>query len=1388
MKITRYITLLALVLAAIVARGQGFNPDSPGEPAAMYRLRTVCSPAEAGTVTGTGYYKVNTKVSLRATAADTQWRFLRWEDENGTQLSTSTSYTYTTTNANATVTARFEYVGTSQLTLKSSPANLFTEKTTTYQVGQNVNVSCSSYSYYTFVHWTNSQGEVVSTSRSFSYTTTAEDETLTAHYRYTPSSPSEPIAAQLRHRVYFTSTPCSATFTQTSGFLANEGSTYSVTVHTPSSYAFDGWYDGDELVGTSTTYKAVMGDHDVHLTAHFHFAPGAPGEPSSSTRASYTLYGLTSAIYQGETMLIPIYMENKGYVRDLTFGITLPEGITADPAGVQTTSRTTAYTPVVSQDGQRLTVTLSGGTQIADTNGPVLMIPITASGCEDGEYAYTFSDIQATLVDNSQVSGTSRRGLLQVSTLEEGDLQAQFSVDRYMNRAQFTNLSSSEARSYLWDFGDGQTSTEENPMHIYAAPGSYTVTLTARAIVKTDVAEQSIVINPSTSWVASGDYTLDSHGTGVRNFTSLHQAIDLLGQCTPDGTIHLQVSDGGNYPMNLTHADSLALLSTLTGRLTAARQQMQLSADAPATLALNANAVTADLQTAVRWISQLQLAGVTVQLNGAPIEPALFQLPQSQTVCAQAATEAVPYGDYTNQHLTISWYATVTQGSQLSDYVETGTGSIPVMAVNNPGTRVDSVMYHVDYRLDGVSLYNIIYKVYVRPDLSQQTLSLTSPAQGSTVGFGQQTLRWTDLGKMAHHYVVTIQSNEPGAVVQEFTSNYAYIYFQCVAGKTYTWHVTAVGECDELQSAEGTFSVRQQSDLVVDNVTAPTDAQGLTAITVTATVRNQSQAETNSTSWYDGIYWALAGQPFSQAHYITHVSHNGRLAAGASYDVTFNVTTPEAANGTIIYYVVADDSQSESESNELNNRAASAELELINRYIADADYTALKALYHATNGAAWTTPWNINSNAVTTAAWRGVTFDEEGHVIAISLPSNNLRGSLPTTDFDLQHLTTLNLSGNRLNGDIAACTAQLTALTTLNLSNCQFSTLTEALPAHITSLNLGYQQADQPLSGMTCQQWTIGANMQEVELGQLLSYSHSAQDFTAHPTLQVRHGGNTVGRMTWNRSRYVFTGNNYMLANDTEVEVSATEGIAIGCRLRATLSWVLGDANIDATVDVLDAQQELNYILGRQSGNWNGAAANVYSDAIINVQDVVATINLFLAESSEVRQQRLLQARQRMEAEKQVTTAGSLRIQDDALWLTSSDEVAALDIELSGVHADQVSLALSQKRYQMIARNTQDGVRLVIVSPVGQTIAAGDTRLLRISGQATITSVQAADAQARRCMIDNEDNPTAIDGIQSQATATGQETLYDLAGRRISERQAMQHRGVYIVNGKKVLR
>ncbi|MEL6660761.1 MAG: PKD domain-containing protein, partial [Bacteroidota bacterium] len=57
----------------------------------------------------------------------------------------------------------------------------------------------------------------------------------------------------------------------------------------------------------------------------------------------------------------------------------------------------------------------------------------------------------------------------------------------------FTN-SSTNATTYTWDFGDGNTSTEESPTHTYAEDGTYDVTLTAKNGDNSDEDTQSITV------------------------------------------------------------------------------------------------------------------------------------------------------------------------------------------------------------------------------------------------------------------------------------------------------------------------------------------------------------------------------------------------------------------------------------------------------------------------------------------------------------------------------------------------------------------------------------------------------------------------------------------------------------------------------------------------------------------------------------------------------------------------------------------------------------------------------------------------------------------------------------------------------------------------------
>lgn len=69
----------------------------------------------------------------------------------------------------------------------------------------------------------------------------------------------------------------------------------------------------------------------------------------------------------------------------------------------------------------------------------------------------------------------------------------------------FTNTASNNTTAWLWDFGDGGTSTDPNPTHIYQAPGVYTICQTVTNSCGTDSTCSTITItcaNPSSGFTA----------------------------------------------------------------------------------------------------------------------------------------------------------------------------------------------------------------------------------------------------------------------------------------------------------------------------------------------------------------------------------------------------------------------------------------------------------------------------------------------------------------------------------------------------------------------------------------------------------------------------------------------------------------------------------------------------------------------------------------------------------------------------------------------------------------------------------------------------------------------------------------------------------------------
>lgn len=74
------------------------------------------------------------------------------------------------------------------------------------------------------------------------------------------------------------------------------------------------------------------------------------------------------------------------------------------------------------------------------------------------------------------------------------DVTSKFNTQQInANSFQFTNLSHN-ATTYFWDFGDGNTSVEENPVHTYLNTGNYTVQLTTNACEQTSTVSKNVAV------------------------------------------------------------------------------------------------------------------------------------------------------------------------------------------------------------------------------------------------------------------------------------------------------------------------------------------------------------------------------------------------------------------------------------------------------------------------------------------------------------------------------------------------------------------------------------------------------------------------------------------------------------------------------------------------------------------------------------------------------------------------------------------------------------------------------------------------------------------------------------------------------------------------------
>jgi PKD repeat protein len=221
----------------------------------------------------------------------------------------------------------------------------------------------------------------------------------------------------------------------------------------------------------------------------------------------------------------------------------------------------------------RVEVSTNGGgswTQVAIFDGPgsdweeiTLALPMLDNE-SDGRLRFRFTSDSSVTADGWHVDDVRLYWTGESCTGEVAP-EASFtssSPDALGTATTFTNESTGSDLTFLWDFGDGNSSTAANPTHTYSAAASYTVTLTATNNLGSDVftATVDILESPQASFDVNSPLLLGE--TAV--FTNTSTGSDLSFTWNfGDGLTSTQPSPSHTYALTGTYTVTLTAVNAV---------------------------------------------------------------------------------------------------------------------------------------------------------------------------------------------------------------------------------------------------------------------------------------------------------------------------------------------------------------------------------------------------------------------------------------------------------------------------------------------------------------------------------------------------------------------------------------------------------------------------------------------------------------------------------------------------------------------------------------------------------------------------------------------------------------------------------------------------------
>lgn len=436
--------------------------------------------------------------------------------------------------------------------------------------------------------------------------------------------------------------------------------------------------------------------------------------------------------------------------------------------------------------------------------------------------------------------------------------------------------------------------------------------------------------------------------------------------------------------------------------------------------------------------------------------------------------------------------------------------------------------------------------------------------------------------------------------------------------------------------------------------------------------------------------------------------------------------------------------------------------------------------------------WNLSEGITAVSKLNGLKI-EEGKVVEIDFSYNYL-GVFPSELLAFPNLRSLNISGNGIYGAVESVSYYVldhpdagTNLTRLDISSNQFYGNLGEMASHFPNLRSLHAEGNclTDISPVISEYvWDLNYSNQYIDsaidfdmsnmyfsdiawrLPQILFYDHYNRDYSRRVEFECSpcYGfsmqlwfENGYGGITVPEGQNVYTGE-----NGSEYDVWDYSN---NIQFRVRLSFIDGDANFSNGLDITDLQAAILYAFGEYDSTqvFNFTGADTYRDYQINVQDIVATVNLLLNNSWMYGAPGLTYAKQA-----DVNIANAVWIEDGKIMLSTDTPIGAISIDLEGAADFDFS-----KFGMTMASN---GGRTIAYSLNGGSIPAGVSELGTCKPDAQISGIALSDPSARPVAIEiTSGGVTSIESIMNDNE--GRYEIYTPAGIRVSKLQ----RGVNIV-------